>query len=92
MSSAPNVIPGSGLAVTVASGEGVETSRVYYQGIHGGIFESVSDGKTWSGGIGGSPIFEAAPHTPLAAVNWDNGEEVSLTNPVFMMISSHLRR
>lgn len=74
----PKVAPGTNIASTVAS-DG-STVFVYYQNTTGGILEIQFDGRTWTGGASSPALFHAAPYTPLAAINWDNGDQVSRQN------------
>lgn len=74
----PKVAPGTNIASTVAS-DG-STVFVYYQNTTGGILESQFDGRTWTGGASSPALFQAAPYTPLAAINWDNGDQASRQN------------
>ena len=72
----PKVAPGSNIATTVTSNG--STTFVYYQDTTGGILESRFDGRTWTGGASDPALMiQAAPYTPLAAINWDNGNQVS---------------
>jgi len=74
------VVPRTALAVTRS---GIESSRVYYQQPTQRVLESAFIEGTCTGGAEGLSLFDAAPFTPLAAVNWQNGDEVSRLSDFF---------
>ena len=74
MDVAQNVIPCSSIATTSVSRS---RTLVFYQAPGGGILQHEQRAGLWSGGPGSAPIFEAALFTPLAAITFDDGKEVS---------------
>jgi hypothetical protein len=54
--------------------------RVFYQSPDGSICQSEHLDGSWNGGANGSPVFKAVLFTPLAAITWDEGKEVSGRN------------
>ncbi|KAL1748022.1 fungal fucose-specific lectin-domain-containing protein [Schizophyllum fasciatum] len=73
MDGPPKVVPYTNFAVTTPR---IWSSRVYYQNPPLGVLESVHIDGQWSGGVDQPSLWDAAPFTPLAAINWDGGNQV----------------
>ncbi|KAL1679136.1 fungal fucose-specific lectin-domain-containing protein [Schizophyllum commune] len=69
----PKIVPYTNFAVTTPR---IWSARVYYQNPPGGVLESVHIDGQWTGGIDQPSLWDAAPFTPLAAINWDRGNQV----------------
>ncbi|KAJ7107407.1 fungal fucose-specific lectin-domain-containing protein [Mycena epipterygia] len=69
----PKVVPWTGFAVTTPR---IWSTRLYYQNPLGGVMESVHVEGKWTGGVEQPALWNAAPFTPLAAINWDGGNQV----------------
>lgn len=68
------IIPWSSVAVITPK---IGHTHVFYQSPDGSIFDSEHLDGVWSGGSSRSPIFKAVLFTPLAAINFESGQEVS---------------
>ena len=86
-----NIIPYTSIAST--SLDSISRILVFYQAPGGGIIQKEHiDGILWSGGAG-SPIFDAVLFTPLAAVNFKNGREVSVqANGIWVSANGRIDR
>ncbi|KAL1748020.1 fungal fucose-specific lectin-domain-containing protein [Schizophyllum fasciatum] len=69
----PKILPHTSFAATKPH---IWSTRLYYQNPAGGILESQNQDGQWTGGVDQPSLWEAAPFTPLAAINWDNGNQV----------------
>ncbi|KAI5827931.1 fucose-specific lectin [Schizophyllum commune Tattone D] len=67
------VVPHTSIAATKPR---IWSSRVYYQNPARGVHESQHLDGSWTGGVNQPRLWDAAPFTPLAAVNWDNGNQI----------------
>ena len=77
------IVPGSGLAVTTLPQ--AWSTRLYFQNPLSGVLESTHTGGKWAGGVEVPSLWNAAPFTPLAAVNWgDRGNYVSTDTSGFV--------
>ncbi|KAH9897836.1 fungal fucose-specific lectin-domain-containing protein [Cubamyces lactineus] len=53
-------------------------TRVYYQNSLGGILENAHIDGQWKETVNSPQVLDAAPFTPLAAINWDDGNQIRL--------------
>jgi len=76
MSNPTELLPRTAIAVTSWTDANKNIHiRVYTQDLNGGIRESRWDGK-WTGGTAQDVIGQAKPTTSLAALSWDNGNQI----------------
>lgn len=76
----PKVLPWSSVAVTNPK---LWYSRLFYQNAACQVMESDHMQGSWTGGPEAAGLFRAAPFSPLAAISWKDGAEVS----IFLTIS-----
>ena len=69
-----NVVPWSSIATISVS---QSRTLVFYQAPGGGVLQQEHRDGMWRGGPGSAPIFKAALFTPLAAISFNDGKEVS---------------
>src|SRR5271156_4690968 len=70
------ILSGTSVAATALS---AATLRVYLQDDQGGIRQGTypTAGSPSGWGVSSTPIFTAKLYTPLAAISWDGGKQVS---------------
>ncbi|KAJ8488124.1 hypothetical protein ONZ51_g3730 [Trametes cubensis] len=68
-------VPWTDFAVTTLRNK---SSRVYYQNSLGGILENAHIDGQWEEAVNSPSVSDAAPFTPLAAINWDDGNQIRL--------------
>ncbi|KEP48958.1 phosphatidylcholine-hydrolyzing phospholipase C [Rhizoctonia solani 123E] len=69
----PKIIPWTSFAITTPR---IWSTRLYYQSPLGGVLESKHIDGQWTGGITQPALWDAALFTPLAAINWDSGNQI----------------
>ncbi|KAL1748021.1 fungal fucose-specific lectin-domain-containing protein [Schizophyllum fasciatum] len=67
------VVPHTSIAATKPR---LWNTRLYYQNPAKGVLESRHLDGSWTGGVNQPSLWDAAPFTPLAAINWDNGNQI----------------
>lgn len=66
--------PGHSIAATAWSDWHM---RVYFQNDEGGVHEAIHDDGVWKNGLSRNALFGARPQSPLAAISWHSGQQVS---------------
>lgn len=73
MDGPPKIVPWTSFAVTTPR---IWSTRLYYQNPPGGLLESIHIDGQWTGGVDQPSLWDAAPFTPMAAINWDRGNQI----------------